>query len=100
MAWAKDITVPKRAWTLLTDPADATITGVRLQLLGDAPCRIQATPGIDPTGLSVQGSIIMTRPGEILYSTDTLATLFPAVTSPLHLWAYSQRLTEISVNHA
>lgn len=100
MAWAKDIVVAKRQWTLLTDPADATITGVRLQLLGDAPVRIQATASVDPTSLSVQGALIMTKPGEILYSTDTLAELFPAVTSPLHLWAYAQRLTEISVNHA
>jgi hypothetical protein len=100
MAWAKDITVQKRQWVLLTDPEDATITGVRLQLLGDAPCRIQATAGIDPTGLSVQGALILTKTGELILATDTLADLFPAVTSPLHLWAYAQRLTEISVNHA
>lgn len=37
-----DVTVPKREWTLLTNPADGAITGVRLQNLGSVPVRIQA----------------------------------------------------------
>jgi hypothetical protein len=100
MQRAADVTVPKRVWTILTDPADATITGVRLQNLGGFPVRIQAKADANaPETLSVQGSLIL-GPGEIIYATDTLANLFPGVTSPLHLFAWSPALVEISVNHA
>lgn len=96
-----DVLVPKREWTILTDSTDASITGVRLQNLGDYAVRIQAKADADPAGLSIGGALILREAPAIIFSTDTLATLFPGVTSPLHLFAYcANGSTEISVSHA
>lgn len=96
-----DVLVPKREWTILTDSTDASITGVRLQNLGDYAVRIQAKADADPAGLSIGGALILREEPDIIFSTDTLATLFPGVTSPLHLFAYcANGSTEISVSHA
>lgn len=96
-----DVLVPKREWTILTDSADATITGVRLQNLSGVTVRIQAKADASPSGLSVGGSLVLRAGADIIYSTDTLASLFPGVTSPLHLFAWSDYdACEISVSHA
>lgn len=96
-----DVTVPKREWTLLTNPADGAITGVRLQNLGSVPVRIQAAATADPTGLTVGGALILRDPADIVYETDLLVDLFPGVTTPLHLFAWCDTgSTEISVSHA
>ena len=101
MSKRDDVLVPKRTWTLLTNPADGAITAVRLQNLGAVPVRIQAKATTDPSGLSVGGALIMRDPTDIFYSTDTLASLFPGVTTPLHLFAWCPTgTTEISVSHA
>lgn len=96
-----DVLVSKREWTILTDPADASITGVRLQNLGGHSVRIQAKADTDPAGLTVDGALILLSAGDTIFSTDTLAALFPGVTSPLHLFAWcANGSTEISVSHA
>lgn len=97
-----DVLCPSREWTLLTDAADATITGVRLQNLSNWPVRIQAKADATSTGLTVGGALILRAGDEIIYSTDTIAALFPGVTSPLHLFALNQskQPVEISVSHA
>lgn len=99
MAWAKDVVVPERTWTIITDPADATITGVRLQNLSGHAVRIQAKADNSDAGLSQDGALIL-GPREIIYATDTLANLFPGVTSPLHLFAWCPMLAVVSANHA
>ena len=96
-----DVTVPKRVWTILTDATDASITGVRLQNLGNFPVRVQAKATADVASLAVAGALLLKVGGDIIFSTDTLAALFPGVTSPLHLFAYCPNgKTEISVSHA
>lgn len=96
-----DVLCPKRTWTILTDSADASIDGVRLQNLSDHPVRIQAAATASTIGLAVGGALLLRAGGEIIYSTDTLAELFPGVTSPLHLFAYSYHAdVEISASHA
>lgn len=101
MAKNDDVLVPKRTWTLLTNPADGAITSVRLQNLGGVPVRIQAKENTNPAGLAVDGALILRDPTDIFYATDTLVNLFPGVTTPLHLFAWSpDGPTEISVSHA
>lgn len=96
-----DVLVPKRTWTLLTNPADGAITGVRLQNLGSIPVRVQAKADSDPAGLSVGGALIMRDPTDIFYESDLLVDLFPGVTTPLHLFAWCPTgTTEISVSYA
>ena len=96
-----DVLVPKRTWTILTDSTDASITGVRLQNLGDYAVRIQAKADNDPAGLAVGVALILRAAPDVIFSTDTLATRFPGVTSPLHLFAWCPNgTTEISVSHA
>lgn len=97
-----DVLVPALSWAILTDPLDASITGVRLQNLSDTTLRVQAKADNNPAGLTVGGALLLNAAGEILLSTDTLAALFPGVTSPLHLFAFnpSGHPIEVSVSHA
>ncbi len=96
-----DVALPKNTWVILTDSADATITGVRLQNLGTDMLIVQAgATATLPSGPNAFDGAIRLKPGEILLSTDTLAALFPGVTSPLHLFGYSARAGDASVSHA
>lgn len=94
-----DVTVPANVWTLLTDPDDVSITGVQLQNLSGTPMRVQAKADASPIGLTVGGALLLLSIAPIA-ATDTLANLFPGVTSPLHLFALSPTLAEVSVSHA
>ena len=91
-----DVVVPPRAATILTDSADASITTVRLQNVGDHPVRVQATAtAVAPANF--EGAIQL-RAGEI--RSETLAALFPGVATPLHLWAWSDNGSIVSASHA
>ncbi len=95
-----DVLVQANTWTILTNPADASPTSIRLQNLGNHPVRVQAKNGPDNIGLSVPGSLLLKAGGEMIFSTDTVASLFPGLTTPNHLFAWSIFPTEISVSHA
>lgn len=96
-----DVAAPKNTWVILTDSADASITGVRVQNLGEDILMIQARADTTlPSGPTATDGAIRLKQGEILFSTDTLANLFPGVTSPLHLFGLSARALAASVSHA
>jgi hypothetical protein len=96
-----DVPLPKNTWVILTDSADATITGVRVQNLGTDILSIQAGATTTlPSGPSAFEGAIRLKPGEVLFSTDTLANLFPGITSPLHLFGFTPRPGDASVSHA
>jgi hypothetical protein len=96
-----DVAIPKNTWVILTDSADVTITGVRVQNLGNDTLLIQARADTTlPSGPNAGDGAIRLKPGEILFSTDTLANLFPGVTSPLHLFGFSARAGSATVSHA
>lgn len=93
-----DVVVPPKAWTILTDSADASITAVRLMNIGDHPVRVQATAtAVAPA--DAEGALEI-LPGQRIPATETLAQLFPGVTSPLHLYAWSEHGTIVSSSHA
>lgn len=97
-----DVTCLQNQWTILTDAADATITGVRFQSVGKVPVRVQAKADNNPAGLAIGGSILLPVDGApIIFSTETLASLFPGVTSPLHLFGMAVNASGlVSVSHA
>lgn len=96
-----DVPIPKNTWVILTDSADVTITGARVQNTGPGILLVQAradtTPPSGPT--AAEGAIRL-KPGETLFSTDSLASLFPGVTNPLHLFGFSAHAGSASVSHA
>jgi hypothetical protein len=96
-----DVALPKNTWVILTDSADATITGCRIQNLGTEVLSIQAAATTTPpSGPSAADGAIRLRPGEVLFSTDTTVNLFPGLTSPLHLFGFCARPGVASVSHA
>lgn len=97
-----DVTLPAQTWTLLTDPADATITGVRIQNLSGYPVRLQAQAAAlpAPSGVGAGAGGVMLDAKATLPATDTLANVFPGVTAPLHVYAWCDLPAELSVSHA
>lgn len=96
-----DVALPKNAWVILTDSADVTITGVRVQNLGTDTLLVQAGATTTlPTGPNAGDGAIRLKPGEILFSTDTIANLFPGVAGALHLFGFTARAGDASVSHA
>lgn len=96
-----DVAIPKNTWVILTDSADVTITGVRVQNLGTDTLLIQARADTTlPSGPTAGDGAIRLKPGEILFSTDTVANLFPGVASALHLFGFSARAGGATVSHA
>ncbi len=86
------------AWVILTNAVDNATTAARVQNTGAAVITVQATAtATAPT--SAQGAINL-LPGDILPSTQTLAQLFPGVTSPAHIWGRCDADGSVSVSHA
>ena len=89
-----NIQIPAVTWTQLTDE---NVTNIRVQNHGSSPIYVMATNGaVAPT--SVNGAIVL-HSGEFFSADVTLAELFPGVSGPNRVYAYSNASVPVSVSH-
>lgn len=95
MARNATVPVPKATWTQLTN---ASASAIRAQNQSSHVVSLMATTtAVAPTDF--EGCLEL-EAGEILATDITLAELWPGVTTPSYVWAYSPIGAFVSVSHA
>ncbi len=99
---ALTIPVPARTWTLLTEPTGGA-TAVSLQVRGGPGRKVYLQGGANatlPTNHPVDAPAaeweFQAGDGEL---NRTLANLFPDITSPIHVFAWSDSATLVTIRH-
>lgn len=89
--------VPRDVWLLLTDN---TVVGATVVNNLKTPIIIQATNGVTPPADGNSDGIRLLE-GQGIKSNDSLAVLFPGVTSPNHIHVLSHSVDgEVFISHA
>lgn len=90
------IAVPASTWTLLTS---ANVTEMRLQNLSGNPVKLMGTVGVEEEPEDDAGHIRLGG-GESIYSSITLAQLWPGVSGVNRVYAWCDHPARVSISHA